>query len=209
MAVAGCRPGKASRESITAEEFTRRAKEIRGVTTVSTAGDEWTLGFSSSLTANGLKAVSDGVFRLVNSVDLAGRPAITLRSGTVSADVGRTDVSGRPPQAPELRWVRRIDGTSPHRGLVIEEHLARVSVDIDPMAWLRPVVARRTAVEKYSGLRVSHEPVHVLISPGEPGAAASFAALDRVSRTAPPCSCRTVWARHRGWNCGSGPGSTR
>lgn len=153
--MAGCRPGKASRESITAEEFTRRAKEIRGVTTVRTAGDEWTLGFSSSLTANGLKAVSDGVFALVNSVKLPGRPAITLRSGTVSADVGRTDVSGRPPQAPELRWVRRIDGTSPHRGLVIEEHLAQVSRDVDPMARLRPVVARRPPVEKYSGLRVS------------------------------------------------------
>lgn len=179
LAAAGCRRGTASRESVTPEEFSRRAKEIRGVTTVGTAGDGLTVGFNSALTADGLKALSDAVFTLVNSVELPGRPDITLVSGRISAQVGRTDVSGRPPMAPELRWVRWIDGTQPHRSLIIEERLARVSVDVDPMAWLRPLVARRPAVEKYSGLRVSHGQVDVSIGLGEPGAMAGFTALDR------------------------------
>lgn len=164
---------------MTADEFSRRAQGIRGVTAVDTTGDEWSLGFSSSLAVDGLKAVSDGVFALVNSVELPGRPDITLVSGKVRAQVGRTDVSGRPPTAPELRWVRWIDGTRPVRSMLIEERLARVSVDVDPMAWLRPLVARRPGVEKYSGLRVSHGQVHASIGLGEPGAAAGFTAINR------------------------------
>lgn len=188
LALAGCtgpgpRDRDRDREKVTADEFSRRAGEIAGVKGVDTSGEDWLVDFDTALSAEDLKAMSDRLFELVNAVVLPTGTWVRFRSGKFRATLLQIG-NGRPSFAPEMRWVRWLDGTEPFEEAAIDELLAKVTVSSDPLSWLRSFMTAVPAVDEYSRLRVEHDQTAFNLVPGRAGVVEDFEAIDRATTDA-------------------------
>lgn len=178
LSLTGCTALLPGHGEISAEEFTRRAREIPGVTGVTVGGDDWAVAFEPSLAVDALAELSRRMFELVNEVRLPGSARVHLSAGAFTAPVLRRG-GGRPSAAPEMRWVRWLDGAPAHGAVTIDESRATVPVDGDPLEWTQALVARHPKVMDGAVVRVVSKGSEVNLAAGSARDVADLQSLSK------------------------------